>query len=212
MLEIFGRKKLDQPDRQKKVLDDMPVQSNYAAAVVDAFDRHFGQEASDERREMVQEILKAFFDETLQNADMYSSEKHGVKYPWGVIDTRTIAKKLYEKMAKTKIGSLKPYAEFLQEKGIQTEPSENKEFIFGSLLFPMHGTPFLYQEEALHQVIKCLPSAFEAIAGGYEPETMKVYTLGSPTNLLGTMSAEFLEKMGTEGAFSTFGSLYAEQI
>ena len=60
MLEIFGSKKPDQPDRQKKVLDDMPVQSNYAAAVVDAFDRQFGHEASDERREMVQEILKAF--------------------------------------------------------------------------------------------------------------------------------------------------------
>ena len=213
MLEIFGSKKPDQPDRQKKVLDDMPVQSNYAAAVVDAFDRQFGHEASDERRELVQEILKAFFDETLRNADMYSSsEKYEVKYPWGVIDTGTIAKKLYEKTTKTKIGSLKPYAEYLQEKGIQTEPSENKEFIFGSLLFPMHGTPFLYQEEALHQVIKCLPSAFEAIAAGYEPETMKVYTLGSPTNLLGTMSDKLLKKVGAEGAFAAFGSLYAEQI
>src|SRR3989344_2068259 len=75
--------------------------SQYTDALVEIFEQHFGAEASESRKAMAREIADTFFRETLQNADAHESIKNGApyaRYPWGVIDTGILTKKIYEKV------------------------------------------------------------------------------------------------------------------
>ena len=205
MIEFLNRRKPQSSQESKETPKEHPV-SPYAEAVIAAFDRHYRSEATPERRAMVREIVETFFHETLQNINLHTAKEHTAAYPWGVIDTGTLAKKLHERVTNTQAGPLKLTATSSEK------TFKKKEFIFGSLLFRMHGTPFMYQEEALHQLVKNIPAALQAIERGEEPESLQVYTFGSPTNLLGTMSPQFQQEMKERGAFEAFGDLYANHI
>ncbi len=199
-----GEPRREQPD----AIDAPParrveVASQYTDALIAAFDRQFGSEASESRRAMAREIADMFFKETLQNIDLRESKNHGVEYPWGMIDTGTLTKKIYEKVSGKKIGELKKPEHPLKKR---------KEFVFGSLLFPMHGTPFMFQEEALHQFIHTLQSGIDAIEKGEEPDSTEVYTLGSPTNFLGKVTEKFTRDIHEKGAFEAFAAPYVEHI
>ena len=212
-LRYVMRERFSPEDREKKLprletADTSPSQqekitSPYTEGLVATFNRQFGPEATESRQAMVREIADTFFKETLQNIDLRGSEKHGVKYPWGMIDTGTLTKKIYEKVTGKQIGPLKKPEHPVKKR---------KEFIFGSVIFPMHGTPFAYQEEALHQFIQTLQRGIDAIEKGEEPDTTEVYTLGSPTNFLGTVSKQFSDEIHEEGAFEAFAAPYVEHI
>src|SRR3989344_2734359 len=107
------------------------IVSPYAEKVLDMYCKQFNIEPSDKKRELANEILRTFLRETVENTQMFRSEKFGVSFPWSVIDTGALAKKL---------------------NGVATPSPEGgtpkrREFIFGSFLYPMHGMPFTYQEE-----------------------------------------------------------------
>src|SRR3989344_2278199 len=191
-MEIFRGKKQDRAEKPDEFADPNKPRSRYTDAVVEAFDRQFGSETTESRRNMVREIAETFFLETLHNAQLRETEKHGVKYPCGVIDTGVITKKIYERVSGKKIGKLKEPENQLRGR---------KKFILGSLLFRMHGTPFMYQEAALHELTKTLQTGIDAIERGEEPSSTQVYTLGSPTNFLGKMSPQFLDEIRDKGAF-----------
>ena len=208
MTEGFQLDSGEKKSERRELTDTSPPQQEgianpYTDALVAAFDRQFSSEATESRRAMVREIADTFFKETLQNIDLRESEKHGVKYPWGMIDTGTLTKKIYEKVTGKKIGSLRK----------QDVPmKKRKEFIFGSIIMPMHGTPFMNQEEALHQFIHTLQTGIDAIEKGEEPNSTEVYTLGSPTNFLGTMLQKSIDEIADKGAFEVFAAFYAEHI
>jgi hypothetical protein len=202
-MEFLRRKKQEQPSRTPEGQDVRKSESLYTDAVVEAFERQFGAEASGSRREMVREIADSFFRENLGNAQLRDSETHKTSYPWGFIDTGTLSKKIYERVTGKTIGPLKEPEHPLKKQ---------KEFIFGSLLFRMHGTPFIFQEEALHQFTKTLQTSIDAIEKGEEPSSREVYMFGSPTNHLGKMSDDFIQEIQQKGAFRAFSGVYAEHI
>jgi hypothetical protein len=74
-----------------------------------------------------------------------------------------------------------------------------------------NGNPFTFTEEAMHQAVTNLPRALEDIKNGKEPEDIEIYTMGSPTNLLGKMTPEFFEGMKAN-PFKNLGRVYAELI
>ncbi len=57
-----------------------------------------------------------------------------------------------------------------------------------------------------------MPRALERLKQGKEPERNEIYTVGSPTNELGSISPEFAESLKDDHAFERFGSLYSEFV
>ncbi len=163
-----------------------------------------GKETID--REAVKDILWEFIDQHLRRAGVYASEQYGAAFPYTSIDTGALAKELYSRYTGKAVD---PAA---LEKD---EATKKVEFIFTAIP-PVQslsaGSIFGFMEEMMHQAIRDLPQAIERLKQGKEPEAHEVYNLGSPTNALGTMSPEFLEKLKDDRAFAEFGGLYAEFI
>lgn len=156
--------------------------------------------------EAVKDILWAFIEQRIEQAGVYRSEKSGAAFPYGVTDTADLAKKLYAQYAGPEFN------------GATLEANQEKakmEFVFTSVP-PVQslsaGSLFAFMEEPMVQAIKDLPRAIAALKEGKEPDSHKIYNLGSPTNELGAMSPEFLEKLKGNKAFEEFGALYAEFI
>lgn len=161
-------------------------------------------EAEGERfdAEGVKDILYGFIEQRIEKSGVYVSEKHKAAFPWGMTDTAELAKKLYAKYAgENAIQGLK-----------SNDGKKKKEFVFTSLQTIQSGSQFAFMEEALHQAVKALPGAFVKLKKGEEPDSSEVYTLGSPTNELGTMSEEFLAEIKNGKEFDGFGALYSECI
>ena len=157
-------------------------------------------EAIDEK--VVKDILWEFIEQRIERAGVYNSEVHKAAFPWGVTDIAELAKKLYARYAGE--DTLKALQPNLVKK--------KKEFVFTSLQLIQSGNQFAFMEEPMHQAFKDLPRALSMIREGKEPDSREIYSLGSPTNELGTMSKEFLEKIKDGKAFNEFGALYAEFI
>jgi hypothetical protein len=148
------------------------------------------------------EIFKTFFEQEMKNITIFKS-KEEVDFPYTHINIGELAKELYSKNSKT---PLKEKLEENKEKSIL-----KKEFVFESFLTTVNGNPFTFVEEAMHQAVMNLPRALENLKNGIEPEDMEVYTLGSPTNLLGTMTRDFYEGIKKD-PFRNLGRIYAELI
>jgi len=159
--------------------------------------------APDASQEAVRDLIYSFIEQELENTAIYTSEKYNVSFPYTTIKISDFSKRLYSQYAN------KPIPEKTSE---ETGNKKHKEFIFQSFLNPGSGHPFTFFEEALHQVIKKLPSSFEKIKKGAEPDDDEIYTAGSPTNELGTMSPEFLDSLKDNNAFDKFGELYSEFV
>ena len=157
-------------------------------------------------RKAVEDILWAFIEQRIERAGVYRSEKYNAAFPFGVTDTAELAKKLYAQYAGP---------EHQDDTVEENHEKKKKEFVFTSVP-PVQsltaGSLFAFMEEPLHQAIKDLPRAIAILKEGKEPDAHEIYNLGSPTNELGTMSPEFLERLKTDGAFREFGALYAEFI
>ncbi len=155
-----------------------------------------------EQVEKVKEIFETFFKQEMENIQIFKS-KEGVEFPYTKISIAKLAKELYAKNA------VKPLKDNLEKNNQRT--SIEKEFIFGSFLAVENGTPFTFTEEAMHKAVMYLPRALESLKSGQEPEDREVYTLGSPTNLLGKMTPEFFNGL-KEDPFRNLGRVYSELI
>ena len=170
--------------------------------IVKLMEKQFGNTEREIDPKVVEDILYAFIEQRIECAGVYSSQEHKVAFPWGVTDTAELAKKLYEQYS----------GESLPPQLTPNSAKKKREFMFTSLQLVQSGSQFAFMEEPMHQAIKDLPNALTALKEGREPESNIIYTLGSPTNELGTMSEEFLEKIRQGEAFDEFGALYAEFI
>jgi hypothetical protein len=150
----------------------------------------------------VEDIFNTFFKQEMENIAIYKS-KEGVEYPYTNINTANLAKELYKKYSGKKLP---------ENLVVNTEqPLIKREFVLESFLTTTNGSPFTFCEEAMHQAVMNLPRAIENLKKGIEPENVEVYTLGSPTNLLGKMTPKFYEDLKGE-PFKKLGEIYAELI
>ncbi len=190
------------PGRAKPERIRDQVISPHVEAVLEIFKKRFKEETS-VNIETIKDILYTFFEQAVENTQIYSSDANGASFPYTVISTGTLAKLVYSHY---KIPLLsKPSA-------TEENSKHRMEFVMGSFLDTDNGNQFTFFEEAMHQFIKQLPKALEDIAQGKEPENEDVYVLGSPTNELGTVSKEFTTRVEAGNAFEQFGALYAEFI
>lgn len=178
------------------------VTSPHVEAVLEIFKKRFKKEAP-VSIETIKDILYTFFEQAVENTQIYSSDANGASFPYTVINTGALAKLVYSHYKIPLLSKLSSTEE---------KPKHRMEFVMGSFLDTDNGNQFTFFEEAMHQFVKQLPKALEDIAQGKEPENEDVYVLGSPTNELGTVSTEFATRIEEGNAFEQFGALYAEFI
>jgi hypothetical protein len=173
-------------------------------AILSLLNKEFKEENIDQ--EVVKDILWEFIEQRINRAQLYSSESHKVTFPYGMTDTAELAKKLYSRYTGQELN---------QNQLEKNQTKKKKEFVFTSVP-PVQslsaGSIFAFMEEAMHQAISDIPKAIEMLRAGKEPNAHEIYNLGSPTNELGTMSKEFLDKLKGNKAFEEFGALYSEFI
>ena len=148
------------------------------------------------------EIFETFFSQEMENIVIFKS-KEGIEFPYTKISISNLAKELYKKNSNNLL------KENLEKNVEQT--TIKREFVLESFLTTTNGSPFTFVEEAMHQAIMNLPRALENLKNGIEPENFEVYTLGSPTNLLGKMTPKFYDDLKNE-PFKKFGEIYSELI
>lgn len=151
--------------------------------------------------EKAKEIFEIFFQQEMKNIEIFKS-REGVDYPYTHINVGALAKELYQKYSATPLNPLEKNTE---------QPSIKKEFVFESFLTTTNGNPFTFVEEAMHQAVMHLPRAIENLKNNIEPENMEIYTIGSPTNLLGKMTPEFYNDLKND-PFRKLGRIYAELV
>jgi hypothetical protein len=179
----------------------------HGEAALKLYEKEYGSDPKELKE--VRDIFEAFFNQEVANIKVYNSEKFGAAFPYTRIDMSNFAKALYEKYTGAK-AEIK-----LSENGGAIAEGEQKridrEFIFGSFLALTNGNPFTFVEEAMHQCVERLPAALEKLKNGEEPDAFEIFTLGSPTNEFGTMSAEFFENFKKE-PIAELGNIYSEFI
>ncbi|MEI7513349.1 MAG: hypothetical protein WCJ74_01875, partial [bacterium] len=174
-----------------------------AEAVISLYKEKF--EDNPERIEKLKEIFDVFLEQSLTNSDVYSSKELKASFPWTVVRLQDIAKKLFKKNYKGD--------QVFNIENTDEEITKNKklEFIFGSAFAYSHGDAFAFTEEAMHQIIKRLPSAIKALQQGLEPEDFEVFTLGMPTNTFGEISTDFSDNLKKD-SYEYMGRLYSEFV
>lgn len=166
----------------------------HGEAALKLYEKEYGNDPKELKE--VRDIFEAFFNQEVANIKVYFSEKFGAAFPYTRIDMSNFAKALYEKYTGAKAG-IKPLE---NEKDISEGEQKriDREFIFGSFLVTTNGNPFTFVEEAIHQCVERFPAALEKIKNGEEPDAFEIFTLGSPTNEIGTMSPKFFEDLKKE--------------
>lgn len=190
---------------------DMP----HVAPISKLVEKRFKEEGLEYNPEIIKDICYAFLEQGIDTSAIYTSEKHKASFPYAKFDTAKVAKILYEKYAKegtqeSQVEKNNPIEESDKEGG-EDGAKGRKEFLFGSFQLVDHGNQFTFTEEVLHQIMKDLPAALDALKRGEEPTSNEVYILGSPTTLTGKMSTEFTEELRKD-PYGAYGDIYAEFI
>jgi hypothetical protein len=188
-------------NKQERIRDQ--VISPHVEAVLEIFEKRFKEKAP-VNIETIRDIFYTFFEQAVENTQIYSSEKNGASFPYTVINTAELSKIAYSHYK-----TLSPTKEL---NTTEQKPKHKMEFVLGSFLDTNNGNQFTFFEEAMHQFVKELPKALEDIEQGIEPGNKDVYVLGSPTNELGTVSPEFSDRVKNGNAFKEFGVLYTEFV
>ncbi len=158
-----------------------------------------------EKAEILEEVYYEFFEQELENIEVFESEKIGAAFPWTKINTGKLLEKIVAKYsgkndAREALGSL-----------INENEIKKQEFIFSSGSLVQSGYPFTFIEEAMHQIIVALKGDLVSLQSGEEIKGREIYTLGLPTNELGKISPEFLERL-KQDPFDTMSKLLSEFI
>ena len=158
-----------------------------------------------EKAEILEEVYYEFFEQELENIEIFESEKLGAALPWTKINTGKLLEKIVAKYSGE--SDTKEILDSLMNKS----EIKKQEFIFSSGSLVQSGYPFTFVEEAMHQIIVALKSDLASLQSGREIQGREIYTLGLPTNELGKISLEFLEKI-KQDPFSTMGDLLSEFV
>lgn len=194
---LEGRRKEQDKEKKKEIV--FP----HGESVLRLFRDKYKDEP--EKAEILKQVYDEFFEQELGNIEVYESEKLGAAFPWTKINTRNLLEKIVAKYSEG------DDAEKLQSLLSEENAIEKQEFIFSSGSVVQSGYPFTFVEEAMHQAIVALKGDLVALQAGKAIPNREIYTLGLPTNELGKISSEFLEKVKNE-PFSTMGDLLSEFI
>jgi hypothetical protein len=180
-------------------------------SIMDALNKQFPESQERVKRETVENIFYAYLEQRLNNTHIYESEKYKVSFPYTVNNTADLAKTLYKQYAGELPTEKNP--DSTQSSKLEKE-KKDKEFLFANFFTLDWGSEFTFQEEVMHEMIQGLPGAMNNIKEGRDLFEKEIYTLGPPTNVLSTMSKEFLEGTNSsgKGIDTKLGDLYAEFI
>jgi hypothetical protein len=149
--------------------------------------------------EIMRSLLDEYVEENLEGSRMFGNlESEGARFPYSKLSVRNFAKRAYARYAG-------------KEPVIRTEGAERpvrKEFTFSTFLTFEGGSPFVLHERHHQRLLEKLPEALLALERGEEPEEYEIYSIGSPSNILGEVSEAFMEKVRAGNAFDAFGELY----
>ncbi len=158
-----------------------------------------------EKADIMEDVLYEFFEQEMKNIEVFESEKFEASFPWTVIKTKELTKKIVEKYS-NKDELEEKLNNFTEKDGVKKQ-----EFIFSSGSIMKSGYPFTFVEEAMHQAITSLKSNLLDLQEGVEIKDQEIYTIGLPTNELGKVGPKFLEKLKSD-PFDAMGELQAEFI
>ena len=162
-------------------------------------------DSSGEILEGVETFLTEFFNEEIDNTEIFKSEKYGVSFPYTVVSLSEIAQKLFEKSGSKRVETLSSKTEQ------KSEVHSQKEFIFGTFFNISSAHPYHWVEHGIDQIAKKLPAALEALSRGEKVEDYEVYGVGSPAGELGEVSDDFVDKT-KDKPFEGLGEVYAEFV
>jgi hypothetical protein len=189
--------------------DERPLEERVRVPAFDEaikiFQKHLGREKKMLNAERTRGVLYAFLEQELDTVAMFTSESCGVSFMYSVVDSATIAKKLYRKHA----GELPTLA------AAPAGAAARKDFIFGPYVGPdgPYGMLFTNFEPGLRQVIRELPQALADLQNGREPVRHEIYLVGSPVRDMGRVTETFTKRLRAgEKAFDVIGEASAEFI
>lgn len=198
-LETFKEDEKREEIKSKEAIDE--IKFPHAEKVIRMFQDKYEEEP--EKAEIIKAVLYDFFEQAMENTQIYKSKELGASFPWTVIKTGELAKEVFNKYSETKF----------QDSGEKEpeKPISRQEFIFSSGSLMKSGYQFTFIEEAMHQAIVSLLGDLKAIKKGEEPERREIYTLGLPTNELGKISEDFSDKVDRD-PFGSMANLQGEFI
>jgi hypothetical protein len=126
-------------NKQERIRDQ--VISPHVEAVLEIFKKRF-KEKSPVNIETIRDIFYTFFEQAVENTQIYSSEKNGASFPYTVINTAELSKIAYSHNK-----TLPPVKE---PNMTEQKPKHKMEFVFGSFLDTNNGNQFTFFEEAMH--------------------------------------------------------------
>lgn len=154
-----------------------------------------------ERLELIRDFYQDFLQQEIASTKIFKSEKYGASVPYNSIKIGDFAKKLYKKY------SGKDLPASLQDSPVPIK----QEFIYGTSISSREGDGFTFIEEVVHQFSKHLPTALKDIQASKAPEEREFFMIGLPTNVLGSISADFAKKAAGY-PFDELAKVYSELV
>ncbi len=188
-------------DGAKEKKENKKIIFPHAESVLRLFREKYENES--EEAALIEDILYEFLEQEMENINIFKSEKFETSFPYTALSTNKLLKKIIEKNLD-------------EEKRMEalnklSNEIKRQEYIFSSGSITKSGYPFTFVEEAMHQALLSVKSALIALQEGREIKDREIYTIGLPTNELGNIGKEFLEKLEKD-PFGTMGELQSEFI
>ncbi|MBI2034500.1 MAG: hypothetical protein HYT11_02085 [Candidatus Levybacteria bacterium] len=158
-----------------------------------------------QRTEVLHDVLEQFFQDEIQNMQVYKTKDGAASLPYTSINITEFAKRMYKRYAGTAVEASKITQ--------SSEPAKKKTVIFfTSFLATKSGHPFVFAELVMQQAVRALAPTIQAFQEGRVPKDVRVVTLGSPTNnRWGSISQQYAERIQKD-AYTTLGNTYAELL
>ena len=120
--------------------------------------------------------------------------------PYTSINLEALARRVYEKTSGKELGPKEEESKLRKQK-----------FVFATSPVLEDGDQFTTVEYAMHDCVKKLPVILQKLAKGEPLEDEEIFTVGMPTNVLGKIPPELVEKI-TELPFDELAKTYGEFI
>jgi len=153
-----------------------------------------------ERAELIRKVFQEFLKEELDNTAIFKSES-GIEMPYTSIRVGKLARRIYKEI----LGK-----ELLNETE-KEGPLKKQKFVFGTSPITEDGDQFGTVEFSMHDTVRKLRTILPALEKGESSEDEEIFTIGMPTNVLGRIPPELVEKIKASPS-DELGKVYAELI
>jgi hypothetical protein len=187
-----------QPAEQEK--ERKPIPFPHAESAIEAYLKQY--EGQGARAEMLRKVFQEFLEEEINNTQIFESQESGMAMPYTSISVTKLARRIYEGLSGQQ---LLPSPE-----EVDTPPKKQK-FIFATSPVIEDGDQFTTIEYAMHDCVKALPGVLDKLQRGETLEDEEIFTIGMPTNVLGKIPPELVDKI-LDQPFDELAKAYSELI